>query len=126
MADVEPTSEIMEGTRTAVGALLAYRRGDMSGLDELVEVYSGNPRPLTTALFHLANVLAEKAARAEDRGGDDLLQEVAERLALKRGSTTNRSPDQKNDYPSQDRPNQTGRGELDPPAGDEVSDQASN
>lgn len=81
MHNSEPTSEIIEGTRSAVGALLAYRRGDMSGLDELVEVYSGNPRPLTSALFHLANVLAEKAARAEGRVGDELLQEVAEKMA---------------------------------------------
>lgn len=81
MGGAKPAPEIMEGTRTAVGALLAYRRGDMSGLDELVEVYSGNPRPLTTALFHLANVLAEKAAQAEGRAGEDLLKEVAERIA---------------------------------------------
>jgi hypothetical protein len=81
MQEAATSREVMDGARTAVGALLAYRRGDMSGLDELVAVYSGDARPLTTALFHLANVLAEKAARAEGRVGDELLREVAERMA---------------------------------------------
>ena len=81
LSETKPSPEIMEATRTALGALLAYRRDDMRGLDELVDEYSRNPRPLTTALFHLANILAEKSAQAEGRSGDELLKEFAEKMA---------------------------------------------
>jgi hypothetical protein len=73
--------EVIETARTAVGALLAYRQGDTAGFQAPVEQYRANPDRLATALFHLANVLADGAALASGQEGDQFLHGLAERMA---------------------------------------------
>jgi hypothetical protein len=80
MSASQPSPESIEAARSAVGALLAYRRGDLSGMQTLAEDYADDPRRLLTALFHIANVFADKIGQLEGRSGDDVLQQLAERM----------------------------------------------
>jgi hypothetical protein len=69
-----------EAARSAIGALLAYRRGNTSGMRTLTHDYADDPERLVTALFHLANVFADKIGHLEGRSGDDVLRELAQRM----------------------------------------------
>jgi hypothetical protein len=81
MSASQPSPESIEAARSAVGALLAYRRGDTSGMQALTQEYAHDPGRLLTALFHIANVFADKIGQLEDRSGDDVLRQLAERMS---------------------------------------------